>query len=77
MKRAKNKSNIDILRDYVAGERPFIQVGYTGEKNKYRKDGDKWKDKNGIEWERKNGQNVRLTKSQADLLPVSFSFVQV
>lgn len=68
MKRAKNKSNIDILRDYVSGTRPFIQVGYTGEKNKYRKDGDKWKDKEGIEWERKNGQNIRLTKSQADLI---------
>ena len=68
MKKAKNKSNIDIVRSYLNNERPFIQVGYDGEKNKYRKNGERWKDKNGIEWERKNGQNVRLTKSQADII---------
>ena len=68
MKRAKNKSNIDILRDYVAGERPFIQVGYAGEKVKYRKNGEKWKDKDGIEWERQDGQNKRITKTQGDII---------
>lgn len=68
MKKISGKSNIDILKDYVSGVRPFVQVGFTGEKNKYRKDGDKWKDKDGVEWERKNGSNVRLTKTQGDII---------
>jgi len=63
-----NKSNIDILKDYVAGVRPFVQVGYIGNKNKYRKEGTRWKDSDGIEWERKNGRNVRLTKTQGDFV---------
>lgn len=62
------KSNIDIVKDYLAGERPFVQVGYTGNTTKYRKDGEKWTDTKGIEWERKNGQNVRLTKTQGDFI---------
>jgi hypothetical protein len=68
MKRAKGKSNIDILRDYVDGVRPFTQVGYVGEKHKHRKEGEQWKDKSGIEWQRKDGQNVRLTKTQGDII---------
>lgn len=68
MKNKTGKSNIDILKDYVAGTRPFIQVGFVGDKHKFRKDGEKWTDKDGIEWQRKNGQNIRLTKSQADLI---------
>ena len=68
MKRASGKSNIDIVKDYLAGERPFVQVGYTGDKNKHRNEGEKWKDNDGVEWERKNGKNVRLTKTQGDLI---------
>lgn len=68
MKKASGKSNIQILRDYVDGVRPFTQVGFVGDKHKYRKEGEKWKDKNGIEWERRDGQNVRLTKTQSDLI---------
>lgn len=68
MKKASGKSNIDILKDYVAGERPFVQVGYSGEKGKYRKNGEKWTDNDGIEWERENGKNVRLTKTQAEII---------
>jgi hypothetical protein len=68
MKKASGKSNIQILRDYVDGVRPFTQVGFVGNKNKYRKDGEKWKDSNGVEWERRDGQNVRLTKTQSDLI---------
>jgi hypothetical protein len=68
MKKASGKSNIDILKDYVAGERPFVQVGYTGEKGKYRVNGEKWKDGDGIEWERRDGKNIRLTKTQAELI---------
>jgi hypothetical protein len=68
MKKYKNKSNIDILKDYVAGVRPFTQVGYVGNANKYRKNGDRWKDKNGIEWEKKDGRTIRLTKTQGDMI---------
>lgn len=49
MKRCKNKSNIEILRSYISGERPFVQIGYTPQKSPSRKDGDTWTDKDGIE----------------------------
>jgi len=47
------KSNIEIVRDYMAGVRPFIQVGYTGKKYKKRVVGEHWTDKSGQEWEQK------------------------
>jgi hypothetical protein len=49
------KKNIDIVRDYFNGERPYIKVGYTGDVNKYiiRKVGERWTDANGKEWEQK------------------------
>jgi hypothetical protein len=28
MKKASGKSNLSIVRNYLNGERPFIQVGY-------------------------------------------------
>ena len=68
MKRATGKSNIDIVKDYVAGVRPFIQVGYEGNAKKYRKEGEKWADTNGTEWQRFNGKNIRLTKTQGDII---------
>ncbi len=73
MKRAKGKSNIDILRDYVDGVRPFVQVGYVGNKNKHRKDGEQWKDKDGIEWKRADGRNVCITKTQGDIIREAIS----
>lgn len=52
MKRAQGKSNIDIVKGYLDGERPFIQVGYTGDKDKYiiRKEGETWTDSSGKNW---------------------------
>jgi hypothetical protein len=52
MKRAQGKSNIDIIKGYVAGERPFLQVGYTGDADKYiiRKEGETWTDASGKQW---------------------------
>ena len=46
------KKNIDIVRDYLNGERPYIKVGYTGDINKFiiRKEGEKWTDPSGKEW---------------------------
>lgn len=68
MKRGTGKSNIDIVKDYLAGTRPFVQVGYTGDKDKYRREGEKWKDVNGIEWKKKDGKAVKLTKTQGDII---------
>lgn len=44
------KSNIEIVKDYLAGERPFIRVGYTGEKYVKRVTGERWTDPKGQEW---------------------------
>lgn len=62
------KSNIEIVKDYLAGVRPIIQVGYTGEVNKHRNEGETWTDSKGIQWQRKDGKNVRLTKTQGDII---------
>jgi hypothetical protein len=50
MKRCKNKSNIDIVKDYLSGKRPFITLGYVPPEAEKHKDGDIWTDKDGIEW---------------------------
>lgn len=56
MKRATGKSNLAIVRDYLNGERPFIQVGYTADSDfASRKDGEIWTDANGKKWIKKNG----------------------
>lgn len=47
------KNNIEIVRDYLAGERPFIQVGYTGKKYAKRAVGETWTDPKGQEWVQK------------------------
>ena len=47
--------NTDIIKSYLAGERPYIKVGYTGDKDKFiiRKTGERWTDSGGKEWEQK------------------------
>lgn len=50
MKKASGKSNIEIVKDYLKGERPFVQVGYEPPLEQKHKDGDVWTDKDGIEW---------------------------
>lgn len=52
MKKASGKSNIDIVRGYLDGERPFTQVGYVGDVDKYiiRKVGETWTDATGKQW---------------------------
>lgn len=66
MRSKSGKSNLDIVQDYLSGERPFVQVGYTGKK--YHNEGEVWKDANGVEWQRKNGRNVKISKSQGDII---------
>ncbi len=67
MKHVSNKSNIDILRDYVAGVRPFTQVGYKGDKDNLRAIGEKWVDASGVEWEQKNGYRTIINR-QANII---------
>jgi hypothetical protein len=56
MKKALGKSNLAIVRDYLNGDRPFIQVGYTADSDfSSRKDGEIWIDANGKKWIKKNG----------------------
>lgn len=56
MKKASGKSNLAIVRDYLNGERPFIQVGYTADADfASRKEGEIWEDANGKKWIKKNG----------------------
>ncbi len=50
MKKASGKSNIEIVKNYLAGERPFVQVGYEPPPEQKHKDGDVWTDKDGVEW---------------------------
>jgi hypothetical protein len=58
------KKNIDIVRDYLNGERPVIQVGYRGDMDKYiiRKVGERWTDSSGKEWEQKDYGPVAVTR---------------
>ena len=59
------KSNIDILKDYVAGVRPFVQVGYTGQQYIKRKVGERWTDNKGVQWVQKESGPQRVN-SMAD-----------
>jgi len=44
------KSNIEIVKDYMAGVRPFTRVGYTGQEYVKRAVGETWTDPKGQEW---------------------------
>lgn len=67
-RKTSGKSNIDIVKDYLAGVRPFTQVGYTGDVNHYRENGEKWIDIHGVEWEKRDGKSIRLTRTQGDII---------
>ena len=66
MTKYKNLSNIDILKKYVTGERPFIQFGYVIP-DKKRNIGEEWQDVKGITWRQENGFQTRINK-QADII---------
>jgi len=61
MKRAQNKSNIQIVKDYLSGTRPFTSVGWTGDMVE-RKDNETWVDGHGATWIQKNGRKKRINK---------------
>lgn len=60
------KSNISIVKDYLAGIRPVSIFGYTPSEIK-RKIGDVWEDSKGITWKQENGFKTRVNK-QADVI---------
>ena len=63
MKRATGKSNLDIVKDYVDGNRPFIQVGYDPNlNNSKRKENEEWEDGQGNKWMWKNGTKRKVSK---------------
>ena len=63
MKKASGKSNLSIVKDYLSGERPFVQVGYDANlENNKRKEGEEWEDGQGRKWVWKNGSKRRVSK---------------
>lgn len=60
------KSNIDIVKSYLAGERPFIQVGYVPPSVK-RKEGEEWEDVSGQKWVQRNGYKTKVNE-QANMI---------
>jgi len=63
MKKASGKSNLSIVRDYMDGNRPFIQVGYDPNlNNNKRKEGEIWEDSQGSKWIWKNGSKIKVPK---------------
>lgn len=64
MKKASGKSNLAIVKDYVEGNRPFIQVGYDPNlNNSKRKEGEEWEDAQGNKWIWKNGTKRKVPKA--------------
>jgi hypothetical protein len=69
MKKATGKSNLSIVRDYLSGERPFVQVGYDENVAlRSRKEGEEWEDNNGVKWVKKNGYKHRVSKKAQFIL---------
>jgi len=62
MRKCSGKSNLDIVRSYLSGERPFVQVGYNPDMAVERKEGEVWDDAQGSQWVFKNGYKQRLAK---------------
>lgn len=63
MKRSQNKSNIQIVKDYYEGNRPFIQIGYDPRlEDASRKEGEEWTDAQGNLWKKENGYRRRISK---------------
>ncbi len=57
-----SKSNIEMVRDYLKGERPITIVGYEAPAEQKHAVGEKWTDVQGREWEQKENGPVRVTK---------------
>jgi hypothetical protein len=72
MKRAKNKSNLSIIQDYVDDVRPFTQISMVGtDELSKRKEGEEWTDATGKKWKKKNGVKTKLNKIKTTALDVA------
>jgi len=72
MKHASGKSNLSIVKDYLDGNRPFVQVGYTSESDiADRKNGEIWTDVNGKRWIKKNGFKKAINSINSSILDVT------
>lgn len=57
------KSNLDIVRSYLNGEKAFVQVGYDANlTDSQRREGDQWEDGQGKKWVMKDGCRRRVPK---------------
>lgn len=69
MKRALGKSNLAIVRDYLDGNRPFIQVGYTTDSEfADKKEGEIWIDVNNKKWIKKNGTKRAINNVNSSII---------
>lgn len=69
MKRASGKSNLSIVKDYLNGERPFIQVGYSPEiEVSIKKEGEIWTDSQGRKWIKKNGYKKAINSVNSETI---------
>lgn len=62
----QNKSNLEVVQDYLDGVRPYPTFGYVPPEIK-RKVGDVWEDSKGITWKQEAGFKTRVNK-QADII---------
>ena len=63
IKAKTGKSNLDIVRSYLNGERAFVQIGYDENTAlRSRKEGEEWEDSSGVKWVKKNGYKHRVSK---------------
>lgn len=68
MKKSYGKSNLEIIKNYMSGERPFVKIGYDSKlEASTRKDGEEWTDSQGKNWVRKNGYNQRVSNYKENL----------
>lgn len=56
------KSNIEIVRDYLNGERPVSIFGYTGKKYVKRAEGETWTDDSGQDWVQRSGGPQKVNR---------------
>jgi hypothetical protein len=69
MKRASGKSNLSIIKDYVEGNRPFVQISMSGAEDlKKRKEGEEWEDGSGKRWKKQNGKKVGINNIKTKVL---------
>ena len=67
-KRFSSMSNIDVVKKYLAGERPYITISnHISEKERTRENGEEWT-LNGKQYKKENGKTICLTKTQGDII---------